>query len=99
MTNDLNETIEHDEQGQRGAFFIARDSVRVAEMTYWRSGPEVVTIDHTLVAPELRQQGIGGRLIDAAIAWARATDTKLRATCPFVVARFANDESLRDVLK
>ncbi len=97
MTNERNETIEHDEQAQRGAFFIARDSVRVAEMTYWRSGPEVVTIDHTEVAPELRHHGIGGRLIDAAVAWARDTDTKLRATCPFVVARFAEDPATRDV--
>lgn len=97
MTNERNETIEHDEQAQRGAFFIARNSVRVAEMTYWRSAPEVVTIDHTEVAPELRHHGIGGRLIDAAIAWARATDTKLRATCPFVVARFAEDPAMRDV--
>lgn len=97
MTNEPDETIEHDEQAQRGAFYIARDSVRVAEMTYWRSGPEVVTIDHTLVAPELRRNGVGGRLIDAAIEWARATDTKLRATCPFVVARFAEDPATRDV--
>lgn len=97
MANEVTETIEHDEQAQRGAFYIARNSVRIAEMTYWRSAPEVVTIDHTEVAPELRHHGIGGRLIDAAIAWARATDTKLRATCPFVVARFAEDPATRDV--
>lgn len=97
MTNDVTETIEHDEQAQRGAFYIARNSVRIAEMTYRRSAPEVVTIDHTEVAPELRHQGIGGRLIDAAVAWARDTNTMLRATCPFVVARFAEDPATRDV--
>ncbi len=92
-------TIAHEEQGHRGAFFIARDGVRVAVMTYSRTSPTLVIIDHTEVSPELGGQGIAQSLLDHAHAWARETNTKLLATCPFVTRQFAKDPArYRDVM-
>jgi predicted GNAT family acetyltransferase len=93
MTHD----IQHEEPDHRGAFYIERDGKRVASMSYSRANAGLVIIDHTEVAAELGGQGVGRRLLDALVAWARATDTKLLATCPFASAQFAKDESLRDV--
>jgi hypothetical protein len=93
-----NLTIQHEEGGHRGAFFIELDGKRVARMTYSRATPSLVIIDHTEVSRELGGQGVGRKLLDAAVAWARETGTKFKVTCPFASAQFAKDESIRDVL-
>ena len=90
--------VEHEESDGRGAFFVAREGVHLADMTYSRAAPDHVIIDHTEVSPELAGQGVGRTLLDAAVAWARATGTRLMATCPFTLGQFARDPSIRDVV-
>ena len=51
--------VAHEEKGHRGAFYIEQDGKRVAEMTYERISPSLVTIDHTKVDASLG--GKGGR--------------------------------------
>jgi predicted GNAT family acetyltransferase len=89
--------IRHEESGGRGAFFVEREGERVAELTYSRAGEHRVIIDHTEVHPELRRLGIARRLLDAAVAWARATGTRVMATCSYAEAQFEKDPSIRDV--
>jgi predicted GNAT family acetyltransferase len=90
--------IGHEESLHRGAFFFAQDGKRLGEMTYSRANAELVIIDHTEVDPSLAGQGIGRKLLDAAVAWARESKTKIVATCPYAIAQFAKDPSIRDVL-
>ena len=90
--------IAHEESGHRGAFFIAQDGKRLAEMTYSRANDALVIIDHTEVDARLSGQGVARKLLDAAVAWARETHTKVLATCPYASAQFARDPSIRDVL-
>ena len=90
--------IEHEEADGRGAFFIAREGMRLAEMTYTRSAADLVIIDHTEVHEALRGLGAGRKLLDALVAWARATHTRVIATCPYAKAQFDKDPSIRDVL-
>ena len=94
----MSEAIQHSEDGHRGAFFIEGDGRRVAELTYSRVNGGMVIIDHTEVARELEGKGVARRLLDAAVAWARDTKTKVMATCPYARAQFVRDESIRDVL-
>ncbi len=94
----MDSQIAHSETDQRGAFFIEQDGRRLAEMTYSRANDALVIIDHTEVDPSLGGRGIGRRLLDAAVAWAREHHTKIIATCPFASAQFAKDPSIRDVL-
>jgi len=89
--------ITHEEIGQRGAFFVEQDGERVAEMTYKRANAALIIIVHTRVDDSLRGQGVGRKLLDATVAWARETNTRIRTTCPFAGAEFAKDRSLRDV--
>jgi predicted GNAT family acetyltransferase len=96
MTMDL--PISHTGTGARGAFFIEQDGKRVAELAYIRAGESLITVEHTEVDPNLGGRGIGRRLIDAAVAWARETHTKIKATCPYASAQLAKDPSFRDVL-
>lgn len=90
--------IRHEEKDHRGAFFYERDGKRLAEMTYSRGNPTLVIIDHTEVSKELAGQGMGRKLLDRAVGWARETGTKVMATCPYALAQFAKDPSIRDVL-
>ena len=90
--------IAHEEDGHRGAFFVEESGRRVAEMTYSRGSDRLVIIDHTEVDRALEGRGIGRSLLEAAVQWARATGTKVMATCPFALAQFQRNPSLRDVL-
>jgi predicted GNAT family acetyltransferase len=94
----MHSDIAHVESAQGGAFFLMRDGTRIAEMTYSRAGPALVIIDHTLVDPALRGQGVARQLLDAAVAWARSSNTKAIATCSYVAAQFARDSTLADIV-
>ena len=91
-------SIEREEKGHRGAFFVTRDGSRIAEMTFSRVNPTLVMIDHTEVSEVLKGQGAGRQLLDAFVAWARHTHTKIIPVCPFAKAQFDKDPSIRDVL-
>ncbi len=94
MTHD----IQHQESASRGAFVIQRDGRHIAEMTYTRSNPSLVVVDHTYVDPSLRGQGVARQLQDAMVAWARETATKVVPVCSYVKVQFDRDPSIRDVL-
>jgi uncharacterized protein len=89
--------IEQREEDGRGGFFVEREGIRLAEMTYARVNEKLVIIDHTLVDDRLRGLGVARRLLDSAVAWARSTGTKLAATCPYAKAQFEKDPSIQDV--
>ncbi|WP_439520907.1 GNAT family N-acetyltransferase [Hydrogenophaga sp.] len=90
--------IQHQESASRGAFVILRDGRRIAEMTYTRTNPSLVVVDHTFVDPSLRGQGVARQLQDAMVAWARENDTKVVPVCSYVQVQFDRDPSIRDVL-
>lgn len=90
--------IQHEEAGAKGAFFLpGANGARLAEMTYSRTSATLIIIDHTDVDPSLKGQGIGRQLLDALVAWARETGTKVMPLCPFANAQFAKDPAIRDV--
>ncbi|MEQ1505443.1 MAG: GNAT family N-acetyltransferase [Myxococcota bacterium] len=96
--SDATVRIEHAEAEGRGAWFVEREGVRLAELTYSRAGEALVIIDHTEVHERLRGLGVARKLLDAAVAWARETHTRVIATCPYAKAQFDKDPSIRDVL-
>ncbi|ARU05298.1 GNAT family N-acetyltransferase [Comamonas serinivorans] len=94
----MTHTVEHEEANAKGAFFMQHAGQRVAEMTYSRTNASMVIVDHTDVDESLRGQGAGRRLLDALVAWARATHTRVLPLCPYAKAQFDKDASIRDVL-
>jgi predicted GNAT family acetyltransferase len=100
MNEDKRETfdVRHVPAPPRGAFVIERDAVRLGEMTYVRAGAQRIIIDHTFVDDALRGTGAGKKLVEAAVAWARAEQLKVIPLCPFAKSVFQRNESLRDVL-
>jgi predicted GNAT family acetyltransferase len=89
--------IEHEEKGHRGAFFVAREGTRLAQLTYTVAGSRVI-LDHTEVDDALRGTGTGKQLVEAAVQWARDGGRRLIPLCPFARSVFEKTPELRDVL-
>ena len=95
----MSHDVQQQESGAKGAFFIAgATGERLATMTYSRANEALIIIDHTEVGPSLAGQGAGRALLDALVAWARNSSTKVMPLCPFATAQFGKDASIRDVL-
>jgi hypothetical protein len=90
--------IAHAERDRRGEFFLERGGERLAELAYVRSGEGRIVIEHTRVSDVLKGQGVGKKLVLAAVEWARASGIRVTVHCPFARALFERDPSLRDVL-
>jgi predicted GNAT family acetyltransferase len=93
----LESEIRHERSGHRGAFYLERDGERLAEMTYSVAGSRVI-IDHTHVDDRLRGTGTGGRLVAAAVEWARKEKAQLMPLCPFARSVFDKTPAYGDVL-
>ena len=89
--------VRQEDKGTEGVFFHEKDGKRLAVLTYFRLGPSLLEIEHTEVDDSLRGTGAGRQLLDAAVAFARATQAKIQATCPYAKSQFDKDQSLGDV--
>ncbi len=94
----MNFPIEHQEGSAKGSFYFQANGRRLAELTYSRTNESLIIIDHTEVDASLAEQGVGRRLLDALVQWARVTGTKVVPLCPFAKAQFDKDSSIRDIL-
>ena len=90
--------IEHQDDAKGGAFFIEGDGTQLAKMTYERTGPSSIVVNHTEVDSSLQGQGVGHKLIGEMAKWARETGTKVSATCTYAAAQLAKDASMKDIL-
>lgn len=90
--------IQRDEHGKKGAFFIDENGEWIAELTYFRSGSNQITVDHTEVDPKLRGQGVGEQLVKAAVEYARESDLKINAACPYTKKVIDKTPEFQDVL-
>lgn len=90
--------IKRQEHGNKGAFYIEEDGEWVAEMTYKREGTRKIVIDHTEVEESLRKKGVGKRLVEAAVKYARNNNLLIKPTCPFVKKVLESSEDYEDVL-
>jgi predicted GNAT family acetyltransferase len=73
--------VQNDSAEQR---FLLQLPEGAGELQYRRLPPRTLELVHTEVAPTLRGRGVGDRLAEAAMAYARAEKLSVLATCPFV---------------
>jgi uncharacterized protein len=59
----------------------------------------VVMFTHTEVPPSEEGQGIGGRLAQAALDWARARGEPVLPMCPFIAAYIRRHPDYRDLVE
>lgn len=87
--------IRHDQSTSR--FVVELGAAGEAELAYSRVGTDVLDLQHTLVPPEARGDGVADALVHAAVDHARQTGTRLIATCRYVVAWKSRHPQAADV--
>jgi predicted GNAT family acetyltransferase len=81
------------------SFFVGDSEDKpLAAMTFVLTDEDVITVEHTYVADELRGQGVGRVLLEQVADWARRENKKVRPLCPYAKAQMEKDERYRDVL-
>ena len=94
MTESAAPSVSHDAAQHR---FTARTDDGEAVLTYEAAGEGVLDLQHTVVPPGARGEGVGDALVRAAVAHARAEKLQLIPTCPFVEAWMRRHPQERDV--
>ena len=90
--------IQREEHGRKGAFFIDEDGEWIAELTYFKSGDNTITIDHTEVDPKLQGQNVGRELVRSAVEFARESGMKIKPACPYAKKVIDSTPEFQDIL-
>lgn len=87
--------IKHYDDGKKGHFKAVEGDVQAGIMTYVWAGDKFI-IEHTIGNPDFK--GIGKKLLDEAVTFARNNNSKIIPLCPFAKKMFDKREEIRDVL-
>ena len=90
--------IQHQQNGNRGSFFVEDGARRFAEMVYVLAGPQKMIIEHTEVDESLKGQGIGVKILESLVEFVRKENIKVVPLCPFAKATFQKRKDFQDVL-
>lgn len=85
------------ENGSHGRYSVSVDG-HEAEMTYSRTSPKLIIIDHTGVPDALRGRGLGQALALHAVEQARAGGWKIMPLCPFFRAQAMRHPEWSDIV-
>lgn len=85
--------IQHQHDNQNGAFFIERDGIRIAELTY-RTFEHLLDANHTRVDPELRGQGIADKLYKAFIEFVDQGGYQVNPSCSYIEAKMRKEKRI-----
>ena len=91
-------SIHREENAGTGRYTARLPGGPDAVMTYRRVNENTIAIDHTLVPPAYRGQGIAQKLVERGIADARAENWKIMPVCSYVAAQFRRHADWADLL-
>ena len=89
--------ISNSETASKGQYTATVDG-HTAEMTFSRTSPKLIIIDHTGVPDALRGKGVGQALAAHAIEEARQGGWKIIPLCPFFKAQALRHAEWSDVI-
>jgi hypothetical protein len=92
----MNLEIKHNENHERGIFYMKNEGKTIAELTY-SIKEDVMTIDHTEVHPDHEGNGLGTKLNEECVAFAKANHRKIYPLCPFSEVLFDNNDDWSDL--
>ncbi|MEN4981971.1 GNAT family N-acetyltransferase [Acinetobacter modestus] len=91
--------IQQVDDNKHGIFKLFNGETLAAEMAYTWAGDTMLIIDHTDVNDQFRGQGLGRKLLNELVTFARGRNIKVIPLCPFAKSVFDKDLSIHDVLK
>ncbi len=90
----MSEPVTHDPRGECFEIVMPEGT---AECRYRRQG-DVLVLVHTEVPRALEGRGIAGRVVQAALDWARAEGLRVRPACSYVAAYMRRHPETQDLL-
>lgn len=91
-------TIEQFDRECKGFFKATENDQTAGQMTYSWAGSDKFIIDHTEVEPQFNGQGVGRKLVMAAVEFAREKGLKIIPLCPYAKSVFDKTPEIADVL-
>lgn len=80
-------------------FFIGESEDNdIARITYYYKEPNVIVIDHTFVAVELRGKAIAGRLLTKVVEFAKENELKIIPVCSYAVKKMTRNDDYKEIL-
>lgn len=80
-------------------FYIGESEENILARITWKDGGnQIIVIDHTIVDPSLRGQGIAGKLIKKVVEMAREENLKIVPVCSYAVVKLTRTDEYQDVL-
>jgi predicted GNAT family acetyltransferase len=89
--------IQHTIKNNKGVFSFAEHGDSIAEMVYETENDKTIVIVHTEVKEEFEGKGIGQKLVDEAVKYARENLIKIKATCVFAKNILQRNSEYHDV--
>lgn len=80
-----------------GAFLLRQRTLTVGRLDF-HATESSLDIDYVVVDAALRGHGLGVRLVDAAVDWARDTGRTVRPICGYAARVLRHDPRYRDVV-
>lgn len=75
--------IEQHDEGKKGFFQAVKDKRQAGKMTYTWAGKSKFIIDHTEVDSDFKGNGVGKKMVQAAVDFAKENKLKVIPLCPF----------------
>ena len=88
--------IQHKNDGKKGQWKALEGDVQAGLMTYVWAGEDKFIIEHTIGNPDFK--GVGLKLLEKAVEYARENNKKIIPLCPFAKKMFDRKDDIRDVL-
>lgn len=82
---------------ENNRFTVMKDSEELGFISYIPNG-DVLTVDHTEVSPKLEGQGVGKKLVERVVQYAREEGKTIDAQCPFAHGVIEKTADFQDVL-
>ncbi|MEM9329815.1 MAG: GNAT family N-acetyltransferase [Pseudomonadota bacterium] len=96
MTEEIK--IHLEESDTKGRYFSDSVNGAFAEMTFTKAGEGLIIIDHTEVPQALSGLGLGVRLVESGVRFARESGRKIVPLCPYAAHQFRKHAEWHDVL-
>ena len=91
--------IQHHHRETNGEFFVSDESQhKIAVMTYTMVDDKTILIEHTIVSEVLEGHGIGRKLVDAAVQFARKKGFRIIPQCSYANSVFKKTPEYNDIL-
>lgn len=97
MSSDLSaDRLEVRHDADRRRFYIPLDEGE-AHLDYREKDDATLDYAHTYVSPDLRGQGLAGRVVEKALDHAREEGLKVEPSCPFVASFLKDHPEYQDL--